>query len=93
MKFTRVTVNPNQNASAHEPVRFLVDSALSPSVAAGLRESADTDFGALLALTHEPAPPLIVFRRGADLKPAKQLALLLANVTAIHDPALAREFR
>jgi predicted nuclease of predicted toxin-antitoxin system len=33
--------------------------------------SADTDFGALLALTHESTPSLII----TDRKPAKQVAL------------------
>jgi predicted nuclease of predicted toxin-antitoxin system len=99
-------------------VRFLIDNALSPQVAAKLATmghdaihvrdigiasssdevifgraaaegrilvSVDTDFGTLLALRREMAPSVILLRRRTDRRPARQAAIILANLSNLAD--------
>ena len=47
--------------------------------------SSDTDFGTILALWRKSKPSVVLFRRGSDRRPEKQVALLLSNLPLIQD--------
>lgn len=47
--------------------------------------SADTDFGALLAASHEPGPSVVLVRRIADRRVEDPTRILLANLPPLED--------
>ncbi|HEY7008153.1 MAG TPA: DUF5615 family PIN-like protein [Jatrophihabitantaceae bacterium] len=47
--------------------------------------SADTDFGAMLAISGATQPSFLLMRRAANQRPAEQAALILDNLDLVSD--------
>jgi predicted nuclease of predicted toxin-antitoxin system len=78
--------------AGHDAVRvrdYGLERAADPEVFARAAEegrvlvSADTDFGALLAVARGTEPSIIIIRRGSQRRPAERLALPLINLPRI----------